>query len=113
MSDAEATISEEAFLGIVAAIQGADLSLSPLAAAILAAPRVGFAKDTRTFARILGIEHALVLREVNALAADEVQHLRILARNARTQRTEFELTDRAAVLVMRAMAGRDGRSPDR
>lgn len=90
--------TEDDFLQIVSAICAADTSLNPLGAALLAANYLGIAKDTRTFARKLGVEHALVLREITALD----QHggfLTIAGRNARTQRLEFVLTGKGTRLA--------------
>ncbi|MDH2328088.1 hypothetical protein QCN27_14550 [Cereibacter sp. SYSU M97828] len=42
--------------------------LSPLAAGILSALDLGIAKDARSFARIFGVAHALVIRESGILA---------------------------------------------
>lgn len=48
--------------------------LAPLSAAILAASRLGIAKDARSFARIFGVAQALVLREVALLADAGLLH---------------------------------------
>jgi len=48
-----------------------DPALTPIQAAILAACALGIASDSRTFANRLGIEHALVLREIDDLAEDK------------------------------------------
>jgi hypothetical protein len=51
---------------------------------------MGIAGDTRTFARMLGIAHSLVLREVNALAEREGV-LQIVKRDLRTMRVHYTL----------------------
>ena len=62
----------------------ADPRLGTLGAGILAGINLDIAHDSRSFARTLGIEHALVLREVEMLA--EVGLLTVTRRDDRTQR---------------------------
>ncbi|GAA4160147.1 hypothetical protein [Shinella granuli] len=83
--------AEEAgdFLALVARLQGEDPRLTGIQAALFAAVRTGVASDSRTFARRLGLAHALVLRELNALA--EQGAIRIDGRDARTMRTRYSL----------------------
>lgn len=89
---AEPTASEEErFMALVADVCAADPRLTPVGAGLLAALHLGVCSDSRTFSRILGIAHALVLREVTALADGGL--LRIASRNDRTQRTGIALTD--------------------
>jgi hypothetical protein len=106
MSVAAEQISEEHFLACVAAIGAAAPTLSPLAASILLAAHFGVCSDSRTFARIFGIEHALVLREVTELA----DRVLITAPDpkARTQRTHFALTDAATTLLRAALPNPPG-----
>lgn len=86
----EVELSEDQFMQMVSAVCAADASLTPLGAALIVALHAGIARDTRTFARKLGIEHALVLREVSTLS--EAGLVNVTSRNARTQRTELALT---------------------
>jgi hypothetical protein len=95
----EDEITEERFLDAVAVISSADAALSPLGAAILAAMDFGIAKDSRTFSRKLGIEHALVLREITALSGEGLGVLKIARRNERTQRTEIALSEKGRHLL--------------
>lgn len=91
-----ADITEADYLALVAAIrQASPEPLSPLAAGILAAGHLGIAGDSRSFARIFGIAHALVLRALTELSG---QHglVDIIARDQRTQRQTFALSDRSA-----------------
>jgi DNA-binding HxlR family transcriptional regulator len=98
---AEAPVSEEErFMTLVADICSADAGLTPLGGGILAALHLGVCSDTRSFSRILGIAHALVLREVADLSSRDV--LRVASRNERTQRTEIALTDKGERLVSAA-----------
>jgi hypothetical protein len=88
-------VSEEAseadrFLALVAAAQGRDNRLTSIQASLLVAAELGIAGDTRTFARMLGIAHSLVLREVNALAEREGV-LQIVKRDLRTMRVHYTL----------------------
>lgn len=77
-------------MALVAKAVALDPNLSPVGAGLLVALQQGICTDSRSFARILGIEHALVLREVTSLAERELLH--VISRNARTQRTELLLT---------------------
>lgn len=67
----------------------ADPLLSPLAAGILAGAMLNVAQDSRSFARLLGVEHALVLREVEQLSASG--QLQVTRRDERTQRAFYAL----------------------
>lgn len=82
----------ERFLALVATAQEGDPALSPIQAAIMVAADLGIARDSRTFARVLGIEHALALRELNALA-ERGDVIAIVKRDARTLRTFYEPLD--------------------
>lgn len=95
----EDEITEERFLDAVALIASADAALSPIGAAILAAMDFGIAKDSRTFSRKLGIEHALVLREITALSSEGLGFLKVVTRNERTERTELALSDKGQQLL--------------
>jgi hypothetical protein len=101
----EDEITEEQFLDTVAVIGSADVALSPLGSAILAAIDLGVAKDSRTFSRKLGIEHAIVLREVTALS-NELGFLTVIARNDRTQRSELALSEKGRHLLSRAFVSK-------
>lgn len=100
----QAEISEEAFLDAVAAIRFVNVDLSPIGAAILAALHFAIADDSRSFSRKLGIEHALVLREVTALSNVPLDLLSIVSRSERTQRTRYSLTDEGKRVLARAFA---------
>ncbi|MBY5761538.1 hypothetical protein HFO06_00200 [Rhizobium leguminosarum] len=94
-------MSEEAsdadrFLALVAAAQGRDNRLTPIQAGLLVAAELGIARDSRAFARLLGIAHSLVLRELNGLAEREGQ-LRIVKRDLRTMRVHYMLPPRDEV----------------
>jgi hypothetical protein len=95
----EDEITEERFLDAVAVIASADAALSPIGAAILAAIDFGIARDSRTFSRKLGIEHALVLREITALSGEGLDFLKIVSRNERTQRTALALSEKGQHLL--------------
>lgn len=77
----------DAFMAEVERISVADPRLNSLAAAILAGLAFDVAHDSRGFARALGIEHALVLREVQCL--QDLERLTITGRNDRTQRCDY------------------------
>jgi hypothetical protein len=84
-------LTEERFLALVDEVRGAEPALSPLGAALLLAWHLGVAKDSRDFARRLGVEHALALRELTILA-EQLELVAITSRNARTQRTGYAPT---------------------
>jgi DNA-binding MarR family transcriptional regulator len=100
---APSDVSEEQFLAIVAEVCAADASLSSVAAGVMAAIHLGISKDSRTFSRIFGVAHALVLREITGLS-DDRGLVRIASRNDRTQRTELALTDKGQELLSSAIA---------
>ena len=86
------------YMALVERLVAASDSLSPFGAGIIAALTLGVAADSRTFARVLRIEHALVLREVNLLGADG-GYLQITQRDPRTQRSRYELSPAGQQLV--------------
>ncbi|MBY5835186.1 hypothetical protein J3P71_28000 (plasmid) [Rhizobium leguminosarum] len=91
-------MSEEAFdvdrfLALVAAAQGKDVGLTSVQAGLLVAAELGIARDSRAFARKLGIAHSLVLRELNVLVEREGL-LRIVKRDLRTMRVHYMLPPR-------------------
>ncbi len=91
-------MSEEAFdvdrfLALVAAAQGRDVGLTSIQAGLLVAAELGIARDSRAFARLLGVAHALVLRELNDLAEREGV-LQIVKRDLRTMRVHYALPPR-------------------
>jgi len=88
------------YMALVEKLTGHAQDLSSLGAGIIAALALGVASDSRAFARVLGIEHALVLREVNLLGADG-GYLQITQRDPRTQRTRYELSPVGQQLVER------------
>jgi hypothetical protein len=91
-------VSDEAsdvdrFLALVAAAQGRDIRLTSIQAGLLVAAELGIAGDSRTFARMLGIAHSLVLRELNGLEEREGV-LQIVKRDLRTMRVHYTLPPR-------------------
>lgn len=72
--------------------------LSALGPYVLAAAALGIADDSRTLARRLDLAHALVIRELNALA-HEAGLVEITGQGAGSQRMGFALTDRARALI--------------
>lgn len=66
-------VTEERLLDLVGRLCAADPALSAVGAAILVALHLGIASDSRTFSRLFGIEHALVLREVTELSRARYQ----------------------------------------
>jgi hypothetical protein len=81
-------VSDGAFMAAVEQVLQVYPDLSKLQAAVVAADEMDIAHDGRSFARIFGVAHALVLRQVNAL--DEAGALlRITKREPRTMRTHY------------------------
>jgi len=76
------------FLACVARLQAEVPHMTAIQVGLLVAAHLGVAHDSRTFARKLGLAHALVLRELNALA-EQSALLHIENRDARTMRTAF------------------------
>jgi hypothetical protein len=72
--------------------------LSPLAAGILVGVEMGLA-DSRGFARALGVEHALVLREIALLSSDADGLITVTGRHPKTLRTALELSTRGVALL--------------
>ncbi|MCC7254016.1 hypothetical protein [Hyphomicrobium sp.] len=100
---AEGVISEELFLDRVAALCAVAGFLAPLGASLLLAVHLDICSDSRTFSRLFGIAHALVLREVTELAGNRGL-LSIVGRNPRSQRTEFALTEVSKALLLRVVS---------
>lgn len=94
--------SEEDFLAVVEAIRRQDATLAPLGAGIIAAISQGVTDDSRTFARLSGIAHALVLREINLLCGPQAP-IEIVHRDTRTQRTHLKLTVKGNMLMARVL----------
>lgn len=84
----------ERFMALVTSLQADDPLLTPIEAGLVVAAGLGIAGDSRAFARLLGLAHALVLRELTALVARNL--LRVTKRDARTTRSYFVPGDAAA-----------------
>lgn len=84
------TVSDsEQFMDLVARLCAAQPELTPIQAGIIIAAQQNIARDSRTFARLLGLAHALVLREITTLC--DQNHLTITKQDARTLRTFYEI----------------------
>lgn len=77
------------FFTEVERICGDDPWISQLGGGILAGIALDIAHSSRAFARALGIEHALVLREIQTLV--DLGRLTVSQRNERTQGCTYEL----------------------
>lgn len=86
------------YMALVDALEAQSGKISRLGAGILAATALEIASDSRSFARILGVAHALVLREIADLSADG-GYISIVKRDERTQRTKYELNAAGVRLV--------------
>ncbi|MBD8907610.1 hypothetical protein [Methylorubrum zatmanii] len=87
----------ETFLAATDTIAALRPELNLLEAGILAGLHLGLASDSRSFARVFGVEHALVLRAVEALASAAL--LTVTARDARTQRTRYEASQAGSAML--------------
>jgi len=85
-----------------ALLQEAALRISPLAAGIIVAADMGIA-DSRRFARQLGIEHALVLREIAHLSGPEGL-VTVTGRHAKSLRTSIALSMRGEMVLRECCA---------
>jgi hypothetical protein len=74
------------------------LAISPLAAGIVVAVDMGIAEDSRSFARRLGIAHALILREIACLSGPDGL-VTVTGRHARSLRTSIALSSRGELLL--------------
>ncbi|MGY5778524.1 hypothetical protein [Rhizobium sp. LEGMi135b] len=96
MSDAAS--DPQIFLDLIENLVQANKQLSGLQGALLVACALDIASDSRTFAKVFGVEHALALRELNMLiAAGEFALL--TKRDPRTLRTHFKLTAIASEMM--------------
>ena len=73
------------------------LQISPLAAGVVVAIDMGIA-DSRSFARLLDVEHALVLREIANLSGPDGL-ITVTGRQTKTLRTSLTLSERGARLL--------------
>ena len=80
-----------------ALLTGRESQISPLAAGIVVAIDLGIA-DSRSFSRQLGVEHALVLREIADLSGPDGLIV-VTARNEKTLRTSLALSARGSLLL--------------
>lgn len=88
----------EVFMSRVEALMtGREQQISPLAAGIVVAIDLGIA-DSRSFSRAIGVEHALVLREIADLSGPDGLIV-VTARNAKTLRTSLALSARGSRLL--------------
>ena len=94
----DSSFSEDDFLAATELVARRDTALSSLAAAIVVAVATGIAGDSRSFAKLFGVEHALVVREINMMSAPDAP-VEITRRDARTQRTFLELTVKGTALT--------------
>jgi len=93
----EAPDSELFMERVDALLDAVALQISPLAAGVVVAINMGIA-DSRSFSRLLGVEHALVLREIAHLSgADGL--ITVTDRQAKTLRTSLTLSERGAQLL--------------
>ncbi|MEM6696727.1 MAG: hypothetical protein AAF626_18860 [Pseudomonadota bacterium] len=76
-------------------------SLDAIAAGVLAASHLGLVNDTRTFARELGLAHALVIRSVTTLSS-ELGLITVDRQSDRSQRLRYSLTASGKAMVSSA-----------
>ena len=88
----------ETFLAVTDSIADLQPGLSTLEAGLLAGLHLKLAADSRSFARVFGVEHALVLRAVEILVG-EAALLGVIERAPRTQRTRYAVTETGRALL--------------
>ncbi len=93
----EPAADAETFLAATDTIAALRPELSLLEAGILAGLHLGLAADSRSFARIFGVEHALVLRAVEGLSGQSL--LTVIAREGRTQRTRYAASETGSAML--------------
>jgi hypothetical protein len=93
----QAPESQRFMARVQALLKRAALRISPLAAGIVVAADMGIA-DSRSFARQLGVEHALVLREIAHLSGPGGL-LTVTGRHARSLRTSITLSRRGEMVL--------------
>ena len=88
------------FFAVVERIEkAAPVEIDATGAALIAAIHLGVGSDSRSLSNKLGMAHALVLREITALSD---RFLKLVKRDARTQRTFVELTEEGSALAQQA-----------
>jgi len=80
----------DAFLALAGRLQHEEERLTSVQAGLLAAAHLGIAGNSRAFSKLFGMPHAVVLRELNALAGMDGDLVRITRRDAKSLRTFFE-----------------------
>jgi hypothetical protein len=88
----------ETFLAVTDSVAALQPGLSTLEAGVLAALHLALAADSRSFSRVFGVEHALVLRAVEVLVG-EAALLTVIERAPRTQRTHYAVTEAGRALL--------------
>ncbi|HEY0274850.1 MAG TPA: MarR family winged helix-turn-helix transcriptional regulator [Paenirhodobacter sp.] len=91
---------EEVIALIGRVLEAAPEAVTPIGAGILVAVARDIASDSIRFAQVLGVAHALVLRDCVTL--EEAGLIRVSRRDDHTQRLFLELTPQGRDLVARA-----------
>mgnify|MGYP001791751061 CR=1 FL=1 len=73
-------------------------TLDALGAGVLAASYLGLVSDTKTFARELGVGHALIIRAVTTLSS-ELGLVAVERHSERSQKMHYRLTESGRALV--------------
>lgn len=90
----EGPLDVDHFMNLVTEAQDRDPKLTLIQAGLLVAASHGLAGDSRSFARMLALEHALVLRELNLLV-ERGGILEATKRDLRTMRVHYALVREA------------------
>lgn len=94
----------ETFLAVTDTIAALS-DLDRLESGLLAGLHLGLATDTRSFARIFGVAHALVLRALETVSGPEGL-LTVIERNPRTQRTRYGVSEAGQLVLANLARGR-------
>ncbi|MGY5808714.1 hypothetical protein ACXHXG_13440 [Rhizobium sp. LEGMi198b] len=89
------------FFDLVENLVQVNRHLTVLQGALLVACALDIASDSRAFSKRLGVEHALVLRDLNVLDANDGP-LVIAKRDPRTLRSHFHLTANGRAMLSSA-----------
>jgi hypothetical protein len=81
------------FMALAARLQQQDPRLSGVQAGMVVALDLGIAKDSRSFSRLFGIEHSIVLRELTDIPGAWLQ---VTSKDERTLRTFYRRDNEGA-----------------
>lgn len=99
----EPSADAQTFLTATDTIAELRTDLSMLEAGLLAGLHLKLASDSRSFARVFGVEHALVLRALDSLSGTTAL-VTLTDRDNRTQRTRYAPSETGEALLSSLIA---------